>query len=151
MSKKYDWIIISGEGHPNVTHANIIKNKTKTELGKYIKSYIPALYDHFENMLRCNESGGKIWKMMHKLMHKYKEDKNYEYVDQFVEENVTTEEQLYHFVDRLKEKLDKITNENIVNEFNSYGEGSEGWYVVIEKLRRTTYDIVTGEFSENED
>ena len=53
MPKKTNWIIATGDKYETY-YANVVRDKTPQELGKYIKTHVDELMGHFEIMAgRC--------------------------------------------------------------------------------------------------
>lgn len=132
--KKYNWLIVSGNAEYGINYADIINNKTKEEMGRYVKDHIKDLYDHFNEMLRMNDDGGNIWGIMQELGKNYGND--------FFDPN--TEEELEKCIEIISEQLEKINDYNIVDDFYAYGYNKD--FVRINQLnKKMAFLVVHGD------
>jgi hypothetical protein len=134
--KKYNWIIASGDTITGIEYADIIKNKTKEELGAHIRENIDELYDHFTSIVD-REYGGQIFNMMKKLQKVYGRD----FFSDF-----DTEKDFNTIINTLKNKLEKFTNTEIVDEFAGNDGSREAYFVRISHLERKMNCLVKHDF-----
>ena len=113
MSKKYNWAIVSGNiRDAKIDYVNIINDKTKTELGAYIKSHIDDLIDH----LQCMTDG--ITTLL-KNGEKIKDNKIYSILKHFIQtfEDLETCQDYKKLLKQLSKKFDKLSDETVVKNF----------------------------------
>jgi len=110
-----NWAIISGELGNKPNFVSIINNKTTHELGIYIKNHVVDLFDHFYwlNEIACHKKNilnkKKLIKIIDVLIQQHGDD--------LFEPTNTAE--LAKNSNIIKKALKKLTNQEIVNGFNS--------------------------------
>jgi hypothetical protein len=127
--KKYNWCMSSGNSIQGVHTVDILENKTKKEVGSYIKLHVRDLFEHFIHLTYCDDSGGKVWTFMWNLYKKYSE-------------NLNTCEDKEHFeqvIMKIEKELSKIEDENIVDEFMGYDTSYN--FVTIRTLPKRKRDL----------
>ncbi|AYV85179.1 MAG: hypothetical protein Satyrvirus6_11 [Satyrvirus sp.] len=137
MEQKYNWIIVSGSTIC-IEYANIIKNKTKKELGNYIRNHISELYDHFLFMqeqfyvmpgsnisYNSNIAYNKIKSKMGDIPYVHGRDIF----------KADTKNKLSNISEIINKNLQSLSDEEIVDEFPTY-DSNLGRFCMISKLKK---------------
>ena len=117
MPEKKDWIIFS-QSEEGTDYANMVRNKTKEGVGRYIKTHVDELFGHFECMSDYDYELGKVNDNKKILDIK----KKLEQKDEDCFEYCETVDDYNSLVAKITKELSKLSDIDVFNGFFSHND-----------------------------